>query len=93
MYPNPYIKPSLLASLKEINWQLILDGTQKTLGIINQAIPVFYQLKPMVNNAKTLFRIAGALNDNTPSEQTQSKENTTTTSTTQLSNNSPIFYI
>lgn len=88
MYPNPYIKPSLLASLKEINWQLILDGTQKTLGIINQAIPVFYQLKPMVNNAKTLLNIVNAVNNNEDKKEVQKKELPST-----QSNSSPIFYL
>ena len=88
MYPNPYIKPSLLTSLKEINWQLILDGTQKTLGIINQAIPVFYQLKPMVNNAKTLLNIVNAVNNNEDKKESQKKELPST-----QSNSSPIFYL
>lgn len=88
MYPNPYIKPSLLASLKEINWQLILDGTQKTLGIINQAIPVFYQLKPMVNNAKTLLNIVNAVNNKEDKKESQKKELPST-----QSNSSPIFYL
>lgn len=88
MYPNPYIKPSLLTSLKEINWQLILDGTQKTLGIINQAIPVFYQLKPMVNNAKTLLNIVNAVNNNEDKKEVQKKELPST-----QSNSSPIFYL
>ena len=88
MYPNPYIKPSLLTSLKEINWQLILDGTQKTLGIINQAIPVFYQLKPMVNNAKTLLNIVNAVNNNEDKKEVQKKKLPST-----QSNSSPIFYL
>ena len=70
MYPNPYLfnattKTGLLtrglSSLKSINWSGLLDGTQKTLGVINQAIPVVYQIKPIVNNARTLFKIAGAI--------------------------------
>ena len=43
----PYIKPSLFAkgleTLKSLKFGTILDGTQKTLGVINQAIPVIYQ--------------------------------------------------
>ncbi len=89
MYPNPYMKPSILATLKGINWQGLLDGTQKTLGVINQAIPVFYELKPMINNAKTLLNIVGAVNDNSTSEP----EKETTKVTTPSPKNSPIFYI
>lgn len=35
----------------------ILNGTQKTLGFINQAIPVVKQATPIVKNAKTMFRV------------------------------------
>ena len=44
-----------------INWSSILTNTQKSLGIINQAIPLVYQVKPIINNAKTMFKIAGAM--------------------------------
>ena len=45
------------------NWSNILSNTQKTLGIINQAIPIVYQVRPLLNNARTLFKIAGAINE------------------------------
>ena len=47
-----------------INWNSILNNTQRTLGIINQAIPIVYQVKPLLNNARTLFRVASAINSN-----------------------------
>ena len=34
-----------------------LNGTQKTLNIVNQAIPLVKQMGPVVNNAKTMFRV------------------------------------
>jgi len=34
-----------------------INGTQKTLGIINQAIPLVKQVSPIVKNAKTMFRV------------------------------------
>ena len=39
----------------------LLNGASKTLNVINQAIPVFYQIKPIWNNAKTMFRVAKAM--------------------------------
>ena len=42
---------------KGINWSSILSGTQKTLGIVNQAIPIVKQVSPVMKNAKTMFRI------------------------------------
>ena len=79
---------SLLSLLKNIKWGSILDGTSKTLGVINQAIPVIYQVKPIINNAKTMFKIANIMN--TPQEETTQNQNTTIQTN---SNNSPIFYI
>lgn len=85
MYPytNPSILGKSLEFLKSIKWGSLLDGTSKTLGVINQAIPIVYQVKPIVNNAKTLFKIANTIN--TPSEEIKETKNET--------NTSPIFYI
>lgn len=66
-YFNPYFnyslpspRPSIFSFLKGargINLSTILNGTQRTLGIINQAIPVIKQMQPMVRNAKTMFKV------------------------------------
>ena len=79
MFPSQ--NTSILSLLKNIKWGSILDGTSKTLNVINQAIPVVYQVKPIINNAKTLFKVANIMNE--PVE-TKKEEKT---------NNSPIFYI
>ncbi len=93
MYPNPYIRPGLfsrgLAFTRNINWGGLLDGTQKTLGVINQAIPIVYQVKPILNNAKTMFRIANEM-QSPSNNQTSSIQNNITTPST---NNRPIFYM
>lgn len=44
-----------------------LNGASKTLNIINQAIPVFYQVKPIFNNAKTMLRVISAVKEDKPS--------------------------
>ena len=85
-YPNPSILTKGISLLKNIKWGSIIDGTSKTLGVINQAIPIVYQVKPIINNAKTMFNIAKIMN--TPVDNTSNE-----TSTTSTSNNSPIFYI
>lgn len=72
---------SILSLLKNIKWGTILDGTSKTLNVINQAIPVVYQVKPIIDNAKTMFKVANIINTEEPIK----KEEKT--------NNSPIFYI
>lgn len=92
MFPNQMGRPSLFskgASLaKGINWSGILDGTQKTLGIINQAIPIIYQVKPIISNAKTMFKIADVIsNSSNDSKPSLAIENVNSTV------NKPIFYI
>ena len=100
-------RQGLFSSLKgKFNWSVLLNNTQKTLSIINQAIPVFYQIKPVWNNTKTIFKIMGALkeDDKTPI-QTVTKRNSNNTysvnhknnQTTSVSNyqndNNPNFFL
>ena len=40
-----------------IKWGSILSGTQKVLGVANQAIPMIKQVKPVVKNARTMFKV------------------------------------
>jgi len=35
----------------------ILNGTQRALNFANQAIPLVKQVKPVIGNAKTMFRV------------------------------------
>ena len=49
-------------NMPKISFSQILNSTSKTLGVINQAIPVFYQIKPIWNNAKTMLKIAKGIN-------------------------------
>ena len=61
---------------KRINWSNILNNTQKTLNVINQAIPVYYQVKPIIGNAKTMFRMVNSLKEdvNTKVEKKETSE-------------------
>lgn len=61
---TPYTAPTskgilsgILGGIKGTNWSGILSNVQKTLGIVNQAIPMVKQVSPIVNNAKTMFKI------------------------------------
>ena len=40
-----------------VNFSTILSGTQKTLNLVNQAIPLIKQAGPVLNNAKTMFKV------------------------------------
>lgn len=54
----PVARTGIFGNLfRGINFSSILSGTQKTLGIVNQAIPLVKQAKPILNNAKTMFHV------------------------------------
>lgn len=98
MYNTPYVRPSLFGRLfgatKTFNFSSFLDGTQKTLGVINQAIPIFYQVKPMFQNAKTMFKIADEIRKPTNnSYETSNNLNSVNTAKNNTTENKPIFYI
>ncbi len=82
---------------KSFNWGNLLNNTQKTLGIINQSIPVFYQIKPIWNNAKTMFKVFGEFSKiNNKSKTITNNNNTNTTQINQPSTNetnNPNFFI
>lgn len=56
-------KPGLFKSLAGIKWGSVLTNTQKTLNVINQAIPVYYQMKPIWGNLKSFGKIMSIFNE------------------------------
>lgn len=90
---------------KGINWAGLLSNTQKTLNIVNQAIPIVYQVKPILNNAKTMFKLASAFSSSSNNSNINNNTNNTNninTSPTEieenntfndLSSNQPSFFI
>lgn len=97
MYNYPYTRPGLFSRLfnlsKGFSWGGFLDGTQKTLGVINQAIPLVYQVKPIFNNAKTVFKIADEIrkpSDNSNNTNNNVSFNNNVGNTTV---NRPVFYM
>ena len=91
-----------------IKWSSILSGTQKTLNVVNQAIPIIKQAGPIVNNAKTMFRVMNefknidsktnenvSLQSNSVIESSTSQNNTNSTmnkKTSYQSNQGPTFF-
>lgn len=92
MYPYNYVKPqsffgNIRNSMRGFSFNSFLDGCQKTLGVVNQALPIVNQLGPIVTNAKTMFKIANIVNAPDEAGQNSTRENSTTNT------NKPIFYI
>ena len=92
-YPNYNYMPK-----RGINWNNILNNTQRTLGIINQAIPIVYQVRPLLTNARTLFRVASAINSNDDEERNKvvndnNYSNNVNYEEQKKDSNGPIFYL
>lgn len=60
---NPLLASSAAKTsiFSKINWGSLLSNTQKTLSVVNQAIPLYYQVKPIFSNFKMLGRISKEL--------------------------------
>lgn len=43
--------------LTRVNWSSLLSNAQKTLNVVNQAIPLYYQAKPVFKNIRALGKI------------------------------------
>ena len=70
-----------------------MNGAERTLNTVNQIIPLVKQAKPMVDNAKTMFKLMSEFNRNDTSSV--KKENKKTTSNEVAINNysgGPTFF-
>lgn len=85
-----------------LNWGNILNTAQKTLGLVNQAIPVIKQVTPVMKNAKTIFKVMNEFKrvdspttiEPTINEIAKTKEDTTPKQTNNISfDGSPTFFI
>ena len=95
-----YKSSSLLSSLinlkNKINVGAILTNAQKTLNVVNQAIPLVYQVKPIVNNAKTIFKVIGAVKNDKTTTNNEKKEPLVESKNSQtniVNTNSPNFFL
>ena len=85
----------------------LLNGASKTLGVVRDAIPVVKEIGPMMNNMKSILKIASVFKDETDTkekkEETSSninnndQNNSTNKEKTDYSynqsNNSPNFFL
>ena len=86
-------KGKILSLFKKFNFSSFLSGTSKTLNVINQAIPVYYQIKPLFSNAKTIFKIANAVKSNNINTK-EFTNNIVSNNTPTIKNDSnPVFFV
>lgn len=80
----------LFKGLSNIKWGDVLNNTQKTLNVINQAIPVYYQIKPIFSNVKSFGRLISAFNDDKTNDVSNRDSKIEKVET---SKNAPTFFI
>ena len=74
-----------------INWGGILNGTQRTLSIINQTIPTIRQISPIVKNAKTMFKVMNEFKKvDSPSTSKQTTNDNSINKSNNISDNTEI---
>ena len=61
MFGNPFFNPTN----KTISLSGILSKTGKALNIANKAIPVYYQVKPVIKNTKSFFNMFKSITNET----------------------------
>lgn len=80
-----------------IKWSSILSGTQKTLNVVNQAIPIIKQAGPVINNARTMFRVMNEFNkvdlpQNNTTQNNVVVETNNKEKIEKIENNGPVFF-
>lgn len=98
---------SLFRGVHNINWSGMLNNVSRTLGVVRDAIPVVKEVGPMINNMKSMIKIASVFKDETDTKKTKNstqnnqdikKENSTQGTTLNNNynynyNNEPNFFL
>ncbi len=101
LYAYPYMnvapKVGLFSRIfgGNLSFGSILSGTQKTLNIVNQAIPIVKQAGPVINNAKTMFKVMNEFKKVETPVTSRTEKNTQPVETNEIntvSENSPTFF-
>ena len=71
-------------AIKGINWSGLINNTSKTLNVVNQTIPLVRQVGPVVNNMKSMLKVASIFKNETDKTP---KSNITTNKTNAFQDN------
>ena len=103
-YYNPYFftepfiinasKTSLFSRLfGGITFGKVLNGTQRALTFANQAIPFVKQVKPIIGNAKTMFKVMNEFKKSENPKKNLNSFNTTKKNISINNDDGPTFFI
>ena len=83
---------STFGAIKNFNWSGIINNTSKTLGIINQGLPLVKQVGPMINNMRSMVKIASIFKDETDNNKVINKKTNTKNNNSFNSNSNYVSY-
>lgn len=66
---NSITSNGLRAATNKFTLSGLLNGAQKTIGTVNQIVPLYNQVKPLFQNSKILINVAKSLQTNKPSKR------------------------
>ncbi len=97
-YHIPTVTNSTTGLLSKLNFSSIINGTSKTLNLVNQAIPIIKQVSPVIKNAKTMFNIMNEFKKTDPTNTIEpitsnSITNNVSENNKKFTNNYPTFFI
>ena len=72
---------NIFKGIKTFNWTSLINNTSKTLGIINQSIPLVKQAGPVFGNMKSMIKLASVFKDETDNIPRTTPNNNTYTKT------------
>ena len=82
---------------RSFNWTELINNTSKTLGIINQSIPIVKQVGPVFGNVKSMIKLASVFKDETDTHPILKQNNNQNEKESTVNNNinyeSPTFFI
>ncbi|MBQ8681787.1 MAG: hypothetical protein IJ509_02630 [Bacilli bacterium] len=81
------------SAIKSINWGSLITNTSKTLNVVNQAIPLVRQVGPMVNNVKSMLRVASIFKDETDKKPTRQRAQNSSNTGNYTNRNTNTAYI
>ena len=67
----------------------VISGISKTLNIANQVIPLYQQVKPIINNASSILSVFKEFNSNDDKNTTPSPSNSVKSTASVVTNNLP----
>ena len=88
-YPFQTGIPNYNFSPKKFNWSNFLTNANKTLGVVNETIPLIHQIGPVVRNAKTMFKVFREFKKMDKEKESNNRPSTTSANTT----SNPNFFV